>query len=424
VIVTTDRVVRAALRRTFARSRATRAGVAVALLVIAPVASGCSGDLGADGETVGKASGAGGAGTGAGGATTGAGGAITGAGGAATTGAGGAITGAGGAAGAGGQATTTTAGCGDGACAPGEDCHACPQDCGDCPPACPDGACNGAETCASCPDDCGPCPPACPDGACNGAEDCASCPQDCGACLLGLPPGPSPADPACTGGGGEAGTKCGNIADAHVANGVNVGYYPFKIKPGVATHLYTCDDRFIQDLNPGDGFAVQSTRNPSCSDNPPLRPDLAGFVFGYSRGSSKSGWVPASALEWTGYAGGTCADGPASADFEVAHDPYDGCAATVCSGGFHTCAAANGPNDGSGDCGGKTMNVSRTVKSDDMYLRYAPLSTAVRYLHKGDVVKVLYDNLKGWSFVEVTGTTCPVLTPNGSRGWCQTSELQ
>ena len=244
-----------------------------------------------------------------------------------------------------------------------------------------------------------------------------------GSAPLGYPPGDPNADATCTGPGGEAGTKCGGIADAHVANGVNVGYYPFKVKAGVSSHLYTCDNRTIETLDAGQGFALQSTRNPSCSDNPPIRPELNGFVFGYARGSATSGWIPAADIEFAGYGGGNCADGPASADFEVAKNPHDGCKALVCSGN-QTCASTNGPNDGANDCGGKTMNVTKTVSATDMYLRYAPLSTAVRYLHKGDQVKVLYDNLKGWSFVEVSGTTCPVLTPNGVRGWCETSYLQ
>lgn len=49
--------------------------------------------------------------------------------------------------------------CGDGYCNGDEDCHSCPQDCGNCLPECGDGTCNGNETCATCPHDCGVCPP-------------------------------------------------------------------------------------------------------------------------------------------------------------------------------------------------------------------------------------------------------------------------
>jgi hypothetical protein len=265
--------------------------------------------------------------------------------------------------------------------------------------------------------------PYCGDLACNDGEDCNSCPGDCGPCPLGFPPGSPDADPNCTGPGGEAGMKCGGISDAYVANAVNIGYYPFRIKAGYATHLYTCDNRAIEDLSPGQGFAAQSTRNPSCSDNPPLRPSLNGFVFGYARGTMTSGWVPADALEFAGYDGGPCTDGPSNEDFEVAHNPYDGCAALVCDG-TQSCAAANDPNAGTSDCGGHTTNVTRTVSATDLYLRYAPGSTALRYLHQGDQVQVLYDNQQGWFFIQVTATTCPALSPDGSRGWLLATGVQ
>jgi hypothetical protein len=45
-------------------------------------------------------------------------------------------------------------------------------------------------------------------------------------------------------------------------------------------------------------------------------------------------------------------------------------------------------------------------------------------LHQGDQVQVLYDNQQGWFFIEVTGTTCPVLSPNGSRGRVLATGLQ
>ncbi|MEZ4368727.1 MAG: hypothetical protein R2939_20990 [Kofleriaceae bacterium] len=46
--------------------------------------------------------------------------------------------------------------CGDGACAPVEDCGLCPADCGVCPPACGDARCELTETTATCPGDCPP----------------------------------------------------------------------------------------------------------------------------------------------------------------------------------------------------------------------------------------------------------------------------
>ncbi len=128
--------------------------------------------------------------------------------------------------------------CGDGACGGSETCDACPEDCGECPPAgdcctataaagctdatveacvcdedafccetswdaicvsaadtqcgacgdgppepsCGDGSCDPDEACGTCPADCGPCGPICGDGACTGGESCADCATDCGTC--------------------------------------------------------------------------------------------------------------------------------------------------------------------------------------------------------------------------------------------------
>lgn len=49
------------------------------------------------------------------------------------------------------------------------------------PPSCGDGACANGEDCASCEEDCGPCP-VCGDDVCEPNESCALCPEDCGAC--------------------------------------------------------------------------------------------------------------------------------------------------------------------------------------------------------------------------------------------------
>jgi hypothetical protein len=66
--------------------------------------------------------------------------------------------------------------CGDGACAPPEDCNSCPSDCGGC---CGNHKCEPPEDCKSCPGDCGDC---CGDYKCEAPEDCNSCPGDCGPC--------------------------------------------------------------------------------------------------------------------------------------------------------------------------------------------------------------------------------------------------
>ena len=106
--------------------------------------------------------------------------------------------------------------CEDGVCQIGEDAYSCPSDClgvlcgdgvcvgvldgnsephetnescaEDCPVVCGDGYCAPTENCVLCTEDCGACPtPICGDGICAGesfGEGCAECPDDCSiACL-------------------------------------------------------------------------------------------------------------------------------------------------------------------------------------------------------------------------------------------------
>jgi hypothetical protein len=267
-----------------------------------------------------------------------------------------------------------------------------------------------------------PNPPVCGDALCDASESCLLCAADCGACPLPYPPG-GRLDPVCSGDDGDNGFRCNNISGAFTSAAVNVGYYPFRIKPGVNTELYTCDDRAIQGLAPGQGFAAQSTRNPNCSDNPPLRDARAGYVFGYARGSGVSGWVPAEALEFVGYDGGACADGQANSDWQVANNPYDGCKPMPCDG-VNTCAAANpidpnDPDNSDTECGGFPISLVRTIAAPYVPMYAAPGSTPVQYVHAGDEVKVNYFTKFGWYFVELKSSTCPSLSPVGLRGWLE-----
>lgn len=261
--------------------------------------------------------------------------------------------------------------------------------------------------------------PVCGDALCDAGEDCLSCSDDCGDCPLPYPPGGLP-DPLCIGDEGSDGFKCGNISGAFNSAAVNVGYYPFRIKQGVNTTLLSCEDRPLQGLAPGQGFAAQSTRNPHCSDNPPLRDPLAGYVFGYARGSGVSGWVPAEALEFVGYDGGACADGPTNSAWQVASNPYDGCKAMPCDG-VNTCAAANPIDpkdpDKSAECSGLAFNFLRTVAVPSLMMHAAPGSNPIQYVHAGDQVKVVYVTESGWFFVELKISNCPLLSPVGLRGW-------
>ena len=269
----------------------------------------------------------------------------------------------------------------------------------------------------------GPTPPSCGDAVCDPDEDCDGCAVDCGDCPLGVPPG-GPADPLCVGNEGSGGPTCDGIKNAYTSAAVNVGYYPYRIKAGVQTALHTCDDRPIETLDPGQGFAAQSTRNPGCSDNPPLREPVAGFVFGYARGSGVSGWVPADALEFIGYDAGLCADGPGNTAWQVANNPHDGCRAMPCEG-VNGCAAGNpiDPNDPeklASECTGMAFNLTFPLAVPYLALYAAPDATPMQYIHQGDEVKFLWAT-KNFTraFVELKTSACPTLSPVGVRGWIE-----
>ena len=85
--------------------------------------------------------------------------------------------------GGGGSDSTSTAStpCGDGICAPTEDCASCAEDCECLDPVCGDGSCDLPEDCSTCDADCGSCS-VCGDGTCGMDEDCEVCFQDCGVC--------------------------------------------------------------------------------------------------------------------------------------------------------------------------------------------------------------------------------------------------
>jgi hypothetical protein len=70
--------------------------------------------------------------------------------------------------------------CGNGICAPDENCSSCPKDCGACP-ACGDGVCAPGEDCSTCSADCGTCSH-CGNSHCSEDENCSTCPADCGVC--------------------------------------------------------------------------------------------------------------------------------------------------------------------------------------------------------------------------------------------------
>src|SRR5699024_2996244 len=90
----------------------------------------------------------------------------------------------------------------------------------------------------------------------------------------------------------------------------NVGYYPYKARSNFGdVHVIAGigqdgldEDMILATLEPGDLFGVQSTRNPNCMDNPPLRKYTSGtgYVFGYVPDKNIYGWVEANQLDFAG----------------------------------------------------------------------------------------------------------------------------
>lgn len=235
---------------------------------------------------------------------------------------------------------------------------------------------------------------------------------------------------------------CGGIPDAYTKASVNVGWYPYRANK--RTSILRAEGNVLGTLEAGQTFSLQSTRNPSCLDSPPLRPPRSyngeDYVWGYAAEGSLTGWVKSADLAYDG--GGSCSrlcqDGPANVDFQVKQNASATCEALCCDtvderypegnadryrnlGGCWS-AQVNSQYDGDGDCGGSTMNVTRWVGVEDSHLRFAPLSTSVRYLFKCDKVQLLY-SANGWGFVELSASTHPGFSPVGSRGWLMTSSL-
>jgi hypothetical protein len=152
----------------------------------------------------------------------------------------------------------------------------------------------------------------------------------------------------------------------------------------------------------------QSTRNPACSDRPPLRPALGGWVwvYGLPPNSRKSGWVALADLEPDpDHPESAC--GPAEVDFDR-RDP------SLCS-----------PH-----CDGRPLQrvepaagVS-VVRAREVYLRYSPQGTAFRYLQRGEAVRALCR----WRSGRLDYTGVEVRTarwaPRGTRGWVASSALR
>jgi len=117
----------------------------------------------------------------------------------------------------------------------------------------------------------------------------------------------------------------------------------------------------------------QTTRNPECLDAPPLRGSVNGFVWGYCLPPAvrKTGWMQLADLK-ADLALERLACGPADADFDRRRPQ-------ACAGHCDGRALRN-VRDASGQA---------VVAAREVYLRYAPGSTAFRYLVRGDTVRRL-----------------------------------
>jgi hypothetical protein len=197
---------------------------------------------------------------------------------------------------------------------------------------------------------------------------------------------------------------------------VDVAYEPWRavresalrLGPSADAPPVLDDDGVPVELGADQHLGRQSTRNPSCVDAPPLRGAVQGFVWGYclSPVAHKSGWMLLDDLERDTGAG-ELACGPAGADFDR-RQPY--------SWGGH--------------CDGRPLTRVRAAsgvavaRAREVYLRYAPGSTAFRYLVTGDEVRQLVQWSSGsarWVGVEVRRARW---VPRGGRGWVLAGALR
>lgn len=176
---------------------------------------------------------------------------------------------------------------------------------------------------------------------------------------------------------------------------------PLRVGPSADAPVVLADDGVPVELLAGQHLGRQSTRNPRCRDTPPLRGAAGGFVWGYclSPVPHKSGWMRLSDLEPdAGLEQLAC--GPAGADFDRRQ-----------------------PSSCGGHCDGRPLTRVRraagvtVVSAREVYLRYAPGSTAFRYLTSGDEVRqVVQWSSDGATWVGVEARRARWV-PRGGRGW-------
>lgn len=187
------------------------------------------------------------------------------------------------------------------------------------------------------------------------------------------------------------------------AHEVNVGWYGYEAQDLCTVRTAPRSDAPIKTIiNPHQRVGIQSTRNPGALSDPPPRGEIDGYVWGYVLSGGDTGWIRRNALVASGW--GPWARGPAGVDFHVGYDHGRRGSDTSCRG-----IAVRG-------------NKRRVVRVQDVYLRYAPKSTAFWYLLEGDVVDALFHHIKGWTCVRVDRSRGGA--PEGTRGWVQISSLR
>lgn len=193
---------------------------------------------------------------------------------------------------------------------------------------------------------------------------------------------------------------------------VDIAYEPWRavraaqlrLGPSADAPPVLSDDGVPVGLAVGQHLGRQSTRNPGCLDVPPLRGSRNGYVWGYCMPPAvrKSGWMRSADLEPDPALKGL-ACGPADADFDRRRPQECG----------HC--------DGRALRGVVAVSGRALVEAREVYLRYAPGSTAFRYLVRGDAVRRLVRSQnRQWTAVEVQTAQW---AGRGTRGWVISSAL-
>src|SRR5919197_2339875 len=194
---------------------------------------------------------------------------------------------------------------------------------------------------------------------------------------------------------------------------VDVAYEPWRARaptglrvgPTSSAPVVLADSGEAVSLAIGQHLGRQTVRNPECRDAPPLRAAVDGFVWGYGMPPTirKSGWVRLVDVQ-ADLMLEELACGPAAADFDRRFPQ-----------------ACGGHCDGRPFTGVRRGLGSAEVSARDLYLRYAPGSTAYRYLVSGDQVRLLAQARAGrWLGVEVRRAAW---APRRVRGWVLASGL-